>query len=145
MAANRLIDESFTVAVSLRAAWDHLAKVENWPTWAGHIKSVAKTPAGPLSLDTGAILRLTNGVTSNFKMIELEPMRHWKWRGSLLGAQIDYDHVFSEVTARQTEVRFTVDASGWQAAIIGPIFAGIYQRNLRRAIPLLIAELEAQT
>ncbi len=139
----RLIDESFEAAAPPSLVWDHLAQVDSWPTWARHIKSVVKTPSGPLSIDTQATLRLTNGMTSTFKMIEFAPPLHWKWSGSLLGAQIFYDHVFSEVAPSRTRVRFTVDGSGWQVAILGTVFASIYQRNLRRAIPLLIAEIEA--
>ena len=139
----RLIDESFEIAVPQSLAWDHLAQVENWSTWAKHIKSVVRTPAGLLSIDTQATVHLTNGMTSTFKMIEFAPPRHWKWSGSLLGAQIYYDHVFSEVAPGQTGVRFTVDASGWQVAILGGIFANIYRRNLRSAIPLLVAEIES--
>jgi uncharacterized membrane protein len=142
-ALKRLIDESFEVAAPLSLAWDHLAQIENWPTWARHIKSVVGTPAGPLSIDTQATVRLTNGMTATFKMTEFAPPCHWKWRGSLLGAQIYYDHVFSEIAPSQTGVRFTVDASGWRIAILGGIFASIYRRNLRRAIPLLIAEIES--
>ena len=127
----------------LRLAWDHLAQVENWRTWAKRIKSVVRTPAGPLSIDTQARVRLTNGMTSTFKMIEFAPPCHWKWQASLLGAQIYYDHVFSEVAPVQTGVRFTVDASGWQMSILGGIFASIYRRNLRRAIPLMIDEIES--
>ena len=119
----RLIDESFEVAEPESLAWDHLAQVENWPTWA-KIKSVVRTPAGPLSIDTQATVPLTNGMTSKFRMIEFAPPRHWKWRGSLLGAQIYYDYVFSEVATGQSGVRFTVDSSGWQVAIFG--------RNLRK-------------
>ena len=140
----RLIDESFEVAVPLSLAWNHLAKVENWPTWAKHIKSVVRTPPGPLSIDTRATIRLTNGMTSTFKMIEFAPPRHWKWHGSLLGAHIYYDHVLSDVAPGETRVRFTVDASGWQVAILGGIFANIYRRKLRSAIPRLVAEIEAR-
>lgn len=139
----RLIDESFEVAVSPSLAWDHFAQVENWPTWAKHIKSVVRTPAGPLSIDTQATVRLTNGMTSAFKMIEFAPPFHWKWSGSVLGAQIFYDHVFSETALGKTRVRFTVDGSGWQVAILGGVFANIYRRSLRRGIPLLIAEIES--
>jgi hypothetical protein len=82
-------------------------------------------------------------MTSTFKMTEFAPPSHWKWSGSLLGAQILYDHVFCEAAPGRTRVRFTVDGSGWQVAILGTVFAGIYRHNLRRAIPLLIAEIEA--
>jgi uncharacterized membrane protein len=140
----RLIDESFVVSVPLAVAWEHLARIEQWPSWAKHIRSVERSPAGPLSIETSGAVRLVNGITSRFKMTAFEPMHHWKWRGSLMGAQIDYDHVFAEKEPRKTEIRFTVDASGWQAAIVGGVFAAIYRRNLRRAIPLLIDELEAQ-
>jgi uncharacterized membrane protein len=138
----RLIDQSFEVAVPLKAAWDHLAQIEKWPSWAKHIKSVIRNPAGPLSVDTAGTINLSIGVATTFKMTELEPMRHWKWRGGLLGAQLDYDHVFTALAPARTRVQFTIDASGWQATIVGPTFAAIYRRNLRRAIPLLITEIE---
>jgi polyketide cyclase/dehydrase/lipid transport protein len=140
----RLIDQSFRVKASLSVAWNHLARIEDWPTWARHIRSVARTPPGPLSIRTCGTILLSNGISTTFKMIEFEPMRHWKWRASFLGARIDYDHAFAEADPGRTEVRFTIDASGWQVPFIGPIFAGIYRRNLRRAIPLLIAEIESK-
>ncbi len=138
----RLIDQSFEVAVPLKRAWDHLARIENWPSWARHIRSVTRNPAGPLSAETQGVINLRLGVATTFRMIEFEPPRHWKWRGSLLGARIDYDHVFTEVAQNRTRVQFTIDGSGWQVALIGAPFASVYRRNLRRAIPPLIAEME---
>jgi uncharacterized membrane protein len=40
----RLIDESFEVAAPLSLAWEHLARVEKWPTWTKHIKSRKPEP-----------------------------------------------------------------------------------------------------
>ncbi len=138
----RLIDESFELAVPLNTAWDHLAQIEKWPSWAKHIGSVVRSPPGPLSAGSEGKINLSNGIATTFKMTQFEPMRHWKWRGSLLGAQLDYDHVFTAIAPKRTRVQFTVDGSGWQVAIVGAMFAAIYRRNLRRAIPRLIAEIE---
>jgi hypothetical protein len=76
-------------------------------------------------------------------MIEFEPGYHWKWVGPFLGSQIIYDHIFSQDAPRQTTIRFTVDTTGWSAALLGRFFGRVYQGNLNRAIPSLIKEIEA--
>ncbi len=43
-----LIYREFAVDIPLRQAWQHLARVEQWPSWAKHIKRVEMQPAGEL-------------------------------------------------------------------------------------------------
>ncbi len=138
----RVVDKSFVARAPLEVAWNHLAQIEAWPSWAKHIRSVVKSPPGPLSRDTQGTLRLANGVKTTFRMIDFEPLRHWKWAGSFLGSQILYDHIFSEDTPNQTTIRFTVDTGGGPAVLIRGIFGWIYRRNLERAVPLLVQEIE---
>jgi hypothetical protein len=138
----RVVDKSFAVRAPLEVAWNHLAQIEGWSSWAKHIRSVVKSPPGPLSRDTHGTLRLANGVRTTFRMIEFEPPRHWKWAGSFLGSEILYDHIFSEDKPNQTTIRFTVDAGGGSAVFIRGIFGWIYRKNLERAVPLLIQEIE---
>jgi uncharacterized membrane protein len=138
----RVVDKSFVVRAPLEVAWNQIAQIEAWPSWAKHIRSVVKSPAGPLSQDTHGTLQLANGVRSTFRMVEFEPPRHWKWAGSFLGSQILYDHIFSEDKQDQTTIRFTVDVGGGPAVLIRGIFGWIYRRNLDRAVPLLVQEIE---
>jgi hypothetical protein len=139
----RVVDRSFIVRAPLEVAWNHLAKIEAWPSWAKHIRSVEKFPAGPLSADSRGTLRLSNGVKSTFRMVEFDPPRHWKWAGPFLGSQVLYDHIFSPTAPGETTIRFTVDVGGGPAALIRGIFGRIYRRNLGRAVPLLVEEIEA--
>lgn len=76
-------------------------------------------------------------------MAEFEPPRHWKWVGSFWGSEIYYDHIFTESAAGQTTINFVVDAEGWTAKPFGGIFGWIYGKNLDRAVPLLVEEIEA--
>jgi uncharacterized membrane protein len=139
----RVIDKTFVVRAPREVAWNHLAKVEQWPSWAKHIRSVVKSPPGPLSAETRATLRLSNGLSTSFQMIEFDPPRHWKWVGPFLGSQILYDHIFSQNEPGQTTVRFTVDVGGGPGALLRGIFGRIYRKNLERAVPLLVQEIEA--
>lgn len=139
----RVVDKSFVVRAPLEVAWNHITEVEKWPSWAKHILSVVKSPPGPLSSDSRATLRLANGVRTTFRMIEFDPPRHWKWTGPFLGSQILYDHIFSQDRTGQTTVRFTVDVSGGPGALFRGIFGRIYRKNLERAVPLLVQEIEA--
>ena len=138
----RVVEKSFIVRAPLEVAWNHISEVEKWPSWAKHIRSVAKSPPGPLSLHSRGTLKLTNGVKTTFKMIEFEPLRHWKWVGPFLGLQIHYDHIFSRDEPGRTKICFTVDATGGPGVVFRGIFARIYRKNLERAVPLLIQEIE---
>ena len=42
----------------------------------------------------------------------------------------------------ESEIGFIVDGEGFAVKVFGRLFAAIYARNLDRAIPRLIAELE---
>jgi hypothetical protein len=138
----QVVDRSFVVRAPLVVAWDHLADLERWPSWARHIRSVVKSPPGPLTPNTRGTIKLANGMTTTFSMTEYVPFEHWQWVGSLLGSHVLYDHIFSQDKAGYTTVRFTVAVSGGLGVLIAGIFGRIYRRNLERAVPLLIEEIE---
>ncbi len=62
--------------------------------------------------------------------------------GPFLGSQIFYDHIFSANERGQTTVRFAVDVAGLAGPLIRGIFGRIYRKNLDRAVPLLIQQIE---
>lgn len=138
----RLVDVSFTVCAPPEVAWNHLGDIEKWPSWAKHIRSVTKSPPGPLSAATMGNIVLANGVTSTFRMTEFDPPCRWKWVGPFLGSDVHYDHVFEPGTGGTTTIRFIVDASGVSVFFLGWLFGAIYRNNLKKAIPLLSEEIE---
>jgi hypothetical protein len=92
------------------------------------------TPPGALTPQSAGRIHLTNGVRSTFRMEELAPGVSWKWAGPFLWITVHYDHRFRSLGPRETEVTFSLDGEG---------LAAIYARNLDRAIPRLVRELEA--
>jgi len=138
-----LIRREFKVDVPLTSAWKHLAEVEKWPSWARHIKEVELNPKGELTLSTVGRFRLANGVKSDFKMVELNPLQNWKWVGVFLWLVVHYDHQFQKVHERCTKLTWIVSADGFGVSVLGRLFAAIYKRNLDKAIPLLISEMNA--
>jgi hypothetical protein len=55
-----------------------------------------------------------------------------------------YDHRFEALDAAHTRLTFVVEAEGFGERILGSLFAKVYRRNLEKAIPRLIAEMESQ-
>ena len=139
----RLLERRFRAEVGVDAAWRHLARVEAWPSWARHIKKVVLDPPGRLGPDSSGTIHLRGGPRSTFRMVELVPGSSWRWVGPFLWLTVSYDHRFRAVGERETELTFVVDAEGPGVGLLGPLFARIYARNLDRAIPNLVAELEA--
>jgi hypothetical protein len=76
-------------------------------------------------------------------MTALHAPDSWSWRGTFMGTTLDYDHRIAPLPERGTRVTFTIDGSGATAPIAGRMFATIYGRILDRAIPNLVAELDA--
>ncbi|HEY7213860.1 MAG TPA: SRPBCC family protein [Thermoanaerobaculia bacterium] len=138
----RLLERRFKVEVPLERAWTHLEKVERWPSWARHIRRIELRPPGPLGLDSEGTIRLTNGVRSTFRMEELNAGSNWKWAGPFLWLTVHYDHRFRRIGPEETEIGFVLDGEGFGIGVFGRLFAAIYARNLDRAIPNLIRELE---
>ena len=52
------------------------------------------------------------------------------------------NHQFERVGPRETEIGFVLDGAGFCVGVLGRLFAAIYARNLDRAIPNLIREME---
>lgn len=129
---------------SVERAWAHLENVEQWPTWALHIRRIDLRPSGGLGPDSEGAILLTNGIRSTFRMEEHNAGRNWKWAGPFLWITVHYDHQFRRVGPEESEITFLVDGEGFGAGVFGRVFAAIYARNLDRAIPNLVNELERQ-
>jgi hypothetical protein len=138
-----LVHREFTVNSPLDSAWRHLASVERWPSWAKHIKRIEVTPAGAIGPASRGVIHLSIGAKSAFTVVEFNPPRNWKWVGPFLWLTVHYDHVFEELEPRKTKLTWIVEGEGAGASIAGRLFAKIYNRNLDRAIPLLIQEMHA--
>ena len=138
-----LIRREFVVDAPLLLAWEHLSRVEAWPSWAKHITRAELNPTGGLSLQSKGSFLLSNGMKSVFEMKEMHPPRNWKWVGPFLWMTVHYDHQFERVDEHHTRLIWLIDGEGFGVSIFGKIFASIYNRNLDRAIPNLIAEIKA--
>ena len=142
-AMKTLLRREFTVEQPVETAWQHLARVTEWPSWAKHIKQITVQPPGPLGPQSTGVIRLTNGIKSAFSMTEFNPPRNWKWVGKFLWLTVHYDHRFEELGPSQTRLIWIVEAGGFGVSVFGRLFAKIYSKNLDRAIPLLIEEMNA--
>lgn len=139
-----LLRREFIVDRPLVEAWRYLARVERWPSWARHIKRVEVQPPGELGPQSTGIIHLRGGVRSAFTVTDFNPYSRWKWVGPFLWLTIHYDHLFEEVNPHQTKLVWVVEGSGFAVSVFGRLFAKIYSRNLDRAIPLLIEEMNSE-
>jgi hypothetical protein len=139
-----LVRREFVVDLPPQAAWERLTQVEEWPSWAKHIKSVRLRPPGPLTETSEGSFRLAGGARSTFRMEVYDPPTRWQWVGRFLTVRVHYDHRFEPVEEGHTRLTWTVDAEGPGAGTLGRLFGAIYDRNLDRAIPNLQAEMRSR-
>lgn len=132
------------VKAPLEKAWQYLAQIEKWPSWAKHIKRVGVRPAGELGLKSTGIIHLSNGAKSTFIMTEFNLRRNWKWAGRLLWWTIHYNHLFEELPSEETMLVWTIEGEGFGISLFGRFFAKLYNRSLDKAIPLLIEEMNTR-
>jgi hypothetical protein len=140
-----LLRREFNVELPLEKAWQHLARVEQWPSWAKHIKRVEVQPPGELALKSTGRMVLTNGLKPAWKVTEFNRPRNWKWIGGFLWLMVYYDHRFEALSPTQTKITFELEAKGLATSILGRLFAKIYSKTLDRAIALLVQEMNASS
>jgi hypothetical protein len=138
-----LLRREFIVNRPVETAWQYLARIDKWPSWARHIKQIEMQPPGALGPKSTGLIHLRNGVKPAFTVTEFNPYRNWKWVGKFLWATVHYDHLFEEQNSTQTKFTWIVEASGFGVSVIGRLFGMIYKKDLDRAIPLLVAEINA--
>ena len=138
-----LLRREFNVELPLEKAWQHLARVEQWPSWAKHIKQVELQPAGELGLGSTGGMVLINGLKPTWTVTEFNLYRNWIWVGGFLWLTIYYDHRFEELKPAQTKITFALEASGFGKSVFGRLFAKIYSKTLDRAIVSLVQEMNA--
>jgi len=136
-----ILNCEFVVDASIETAWVHLAKIEEWPSWARHIKDVKLWPSGDISHNSVGSLRLTNGIESEFRVTEFQLHQNWKWIGPFLWMRMEYDHRFEPLGDDKTKFTWIIEGEGMGASTIGRVFAWHYKRNLDNAIPLLQHEI----
>jgi len=139
----RLLERTFVVEAAAERAWAELLAAEQWPRWARHLRSVQVTPPGPVGPASSATLKLTNHTTATVRVTEFKDGRRFRWEGSFLWLGLGYDHLVTTDEMGRVTITFTVDAAGLGVKLLGPLFAGIYARNLDRAIPQLQALLRS--
>ena len=133
----------FMVELPVERAWQHLARVEQWPSWAKHITQVEVEPPGELGPQTTGRMLLANGLKPVWRVTEFNPHHNWKWVGNFLWLTVYYDHQFEEVNAMQTKITFVVEATGFGVSVLGRLFAKIYSKSLDPAIASLVDEMNA--
>jgi hypothetical protein len=139
-----LVKREFIVDVAAQDAWAWLAVVEQWPSWAHHIKRVSLTPPGSLTSSSTGRFHLAGGLRSTFRMERFEPPVRWLWVGRVLTVHVHYDHRFEPVDQERTRLTWLVSAHGLGAATLGRLFGALYARNLDRAIPRLQSQLGSE-
>jgi hypothetical protein len=141
MAARALVRRTLEVALPPSEVWDRLARVEEWPSWARHIRSARLDPPGALGPGSRGVFLLRPGIPARFAMTRWDPPRGWKWRGRFLWLEVGYDHRFEPLPGGGTRIVLEVDGAGFAVGSLGRLFALVYARNLDRALPLLAREL----
>jgi hypothetical protein len=136
-----LLRREFIVDLPLEQAWQHLARLGEWSSWAKHIRLIQVQPPGDLGPTSVGTIYLTNGFKTVFRVTELNPYRNWNWVARFLWMVVHYDHWFEPITPARTKMTWIVAGTGLAAGTLGRLFAKVYSKSLDRAIPVLIEEM----
>lgn len=91
---------------------------------------VQVAPPGPVGPGSSATLKLTNHSTATVGVTAFQDGRRFRWEGSFLWLGLGYDHLATTDETGPVTITFTVDAAGPAVNMLGPLFAGVYARNL---------------
>ena len=138
--ATELLRRDFTVDLPLDAAWQGLADVATWPTWARHLRRVSVTPPGRIGATSTGRLSFRPIGRSAFRISAYDEPNHWEWVGKVAWLTIRYDHRFA-ANGDTTLMTWTVAEEGSRRSTLGRLFASVYGRLVDRAIPRLQVHL----
>lgn len=137
-----VLREEITVDRPDTVAWDHMAQLEQWPTWGHHIRRMTPSPPGPLSDSTSVLLHMRNGARTTMVVTEFEPPRRWVWEGRSFMTVTRFEHRFEPVGEGRTRILFLAWMGGPMARPVGWMFGRMMRRYLARGLPKLKAEIE---
>lgn len=136
-----LVHREFIVDVPLETAWQHLAKTEQWPIWAKHIRRIDLVPPGELTAKSTPIVHLTNGMKSKFKVTEFDLLRTWTWAGPVLWLKVQTHLSFELVDKNHTKLIWIWGCEGFGESIVGRVLAIVVNKQWDVEIPHLKDEL----
>lgn len=142
-AMKQVVREQIEVDRPPTVIWDHLAKLEQWPSWAGHIKKMDPTPPGELTSETEVVLHMKMGARTRMRVTEYDPPRRWMWEGKGFGTTIRFEHALEPVGEGRTRVWFLAWMGGPLSGPGGWTFGRMMRRYLSAALPALKAEIES--
>jgi hypothetical protein len=134
-----IADHSISVAASPEAVWRKLVDWTTWQNWDRGL-DLARFDG---QLEAGAIgeLKLKDGLQVKLRVTECRPGDSYTSEFSLFGTTFIFGHVMSPNADRTVQLRFTADAQGITAFLIGNIAKAKIERglpewmsNLKRAI-----------
>ncbi len=98
--------------------WAVLIDVARWPDWAPALREVVPFDGGPLVRGGGVRVCARNQPAREWRVAEIRPHRGFTWTGGGVGSS---SRLGVTVTARPggTLVGFTLERSGWVAAVVG--------------------------
>ncbi len=138
-----VVREHVTVGHADTVAWNHLAKLKQWPTWAAHIKSMDPTPPGDLTGSTSVVLHMRSGPRTTMTVTEYDPPHRWVWEGRSFMTVTRFEHRFERIGDNQTRIWFLAWVTGPLARPLGWMFGRMMRRSLSLALPRLKAEIES--
>lgn len=137
-----VLSEQVTVHRSPLAAWDHLARLEAWPTWAGYIRWMDPDRPGAVTASTEVVLLMHAGPMARMVVTGHDPPRSWAWEGDSPGVTTMFEHRFDEIDEDRTRISFLAWMDGLLAPVYAPVVGAVMHRNLARTLPRLKAEIE---
>jgi hypothetical protein len=130
------------VDVPRQVAWNHFAKVREWPSWLKSMSSVDLSPDDTLGPDTVATLHMGSTATT-FRMAEWDPPNHWMWTSRVLWFTLLYDHIFDEIDPRRTRIVFHMRVTGFGKSLFARLVDLGSREEHAQSFPLLAKELNA--
>ena len=125
------VSRSEVLSATSSEVWDALVDVERWPLAMYHIRAVRRLDGGPFGLGSSAELEQPGLPSAAWTVDRFKPGVGFRWRGRPLGIAWSADHQLEPAGDSATRLTLSVTASGWRAALLGPLLRTATRRALR--------------
>ena len=121
-----------TIDADPSVVWAFAIDVERWPDVMDHIDRIERCDRDQFGLGSAATLLQPGVPTTVWTVDRFAKGESFQWWGRPFGIVMTADHIIEPAGRGASRLTLSVTASGWRAALLGPLLRKAIERALEK-------------
>ena len=135
-------ESSVVIAAEVRAIWQVLSDVVNWPRWLPTVTNVVPLDGASLAAGSRFVVYQPKLRPATWKVTQLEAQHRFVWEARSPGLHMVAEHSVASQAAGSTAVVLRFSFGGLLGGLIGRLFRSVTERYLMQEAAALKSTVE---